>query len=353
MDKRKIYGVRGHANEKLLNQLFAKAQAEGLPLRVFSLMEPVKKGVMRLFNLKREQLLPYSDLRREVIPHFGKTPNELMYLVENVFGRQWLGETVWVNSMSQRLDRINNGKPFVAVVSGLRTEADCQWVLNQGGEVFQGCPLFEPEQNDDVTVELSKWGFLPETIDGVTVFGAAGFAKTGKDTMVDHFVNHHEFVKIAFATPFKEALGFMFDLTESHLYGELKDVVMPEFGKSPRELMQMLGTDLCRHYVRDDIWHIVMIENVMLLKAQGYANIGISDVRNDAEAGLVRDIFHGTMWHVKKENSKPVNDHEIEKGVTVQDGDKVIQNDGSLTEFYQAIELEFQARDENAENHLS
>lgn len=347
MAKRMIYGIRGHVGEKLLNDLHSLARAEGLPLRVFSLMEPVKKGVMRLFNLNREQLLPYSDLRREVLPHLGKTPNELMYLVENVFGRQWLHDSVWVDAMERTLGRYSNDKPFIAVVSGLRTEEDCRWVTDKDGLLFDGCPLFAPEKALGVSEDVGKWGYLPESFGGMTVFGAAGYAKTGKDTMVDHFVMHHDFVKIAFATPFKEALGFMFDLTEEHLYGSLKDITMPEFGKSPREMMQMLGTDLCRAFVRDDIWHIMVAENVMLLNAQGYAKVGISDVRNDHEAGLVRDVFRGTMWHVRKSGSKPVNGHVIEKGVTIFDGDKVVDNDGTLDDFYQAIETEFQAMDDS------
>ena len=76
------------------------------------------------------------------------------------------------------------------------------------------------------------------------LIGLAGKARTGKDTVARYLAAHLSLISYAFADPLKQALAGMFHLTAAQLEGAEKEQPLPWLGKAPRELMQLLGTDL-------------------------------------------------------------------------------------------------------------
>jgi len=46
------------------------------------------------------------------------------------------------------------------------------------------------------------------------IIGVAGNAGSGKDTVADHLVKHHGFVKVALADPLKRICREVFDFSE-------------------------------------------------------------------------------------------------------------------------------------------
>lgn len=51
------------------------------------------------------------------------------------------------------------------------------------------------------------------------IIGVAGNAGSGKDTVADHLVRHHGFVKVALADPLKRICREVFDFSEEQLWG--------------------------------------------------------------------------------------------------------------------------------------
>src|SRR4051812_49215672 len=121
------------------------------------------------------------------------------------------------------------------------------------------------------------------------LIGLTGKARSGKDTVASFLIEQFAVRTLAFARPLKEGLKTMFHLTEEHVNGSLKETVIPEFGKSPRQMLQTLGTDWGRSLVADDIWLIVAKRNIEQWLHE-HDDVAITDVRFDNEANMVRDM---------------------------------------------------------------
>ena len=73
-----------------------------------------------------------------------------------------------------------------------------------------------------------------------------GHKRAGKDTMGDYLVEYHSYTKAQPMACFKDAIQQWFGFTGEQMNGRLKEVVDPRWGISPRELMQLFGTDLMK-----------------------------------------------------------------------------------------------------------
>lgn len=126
-------------------------------------------------------------------------------------------------------------------------------------------------------------------------------------------------------------VGLGIDLSEEYWITRKEDVI-PAIGKSPRELMQTLGTEWGRNLVNEDLW-LILARQRLLKMGPGMV---ISDVRFDNEALWVRKLG-GRIIHVKRDLAERVKQHSSEVGVTVEPGDGVIVNNGSLEDLQQSV----------------
>lgn len=168
------------------------------------------------------------------------------------------------------------------------------------------------------------------------LIGIHGAARTGKDTCANYLVAHCAFLAFAFAGPLKAALAQMFHLSHEQLEGTLKEVPLIAIGKSPRELMQLLGTEWGRHLVHDDLWLLLArqhLDNMLELNNEQLQGFVISDVRFENEAHWVR-AQGGTVLHIQRPDAAPVNAHASEAGIVVHDNDFVIHNDADLAHLH-------------------
>lgn len=173
------------------------------------------------------------------------------------------------------------------------------------------------------------------------ILGFHGKAGCGKSTAAKYLSKYHGFHVLSFATPIKASLFIMFaplGLTSEHLTDpELKEKVIPALGKSPRQLMQLLGTEFGRDLVHPDIWVKIMQSRIDEAVSKGHTKIVIDDVRLPNEAAkLVRRI--GTIVHLKRPDAKSVNAHSSEAGLEIQPEDSLIINDDELVELYRSLE---------------
>jgi len=153
----------------------------------------------------------------------------------------------------------------------------------------------------------------------MNLIGIAGRARTGKDTLAAHLVAAYGFTRYAFADPLKAMLSHIPGWDERYLNGDLKDVVDPFYGVSPRRAMQTLGTEWGRSLAPD--WWVMVADRSI---PEGQKTV-ISDVRFDDEAQYVRE--RGLLIHLVRPDAPGVAGHVSEAGVEVSVDDIVIGND--------------------------
>jgi len=131
------------------------------------------------------------------------------------------------------------------------------------------------------------------------IIGLVGRARSGKDTVASLMAQHHvvrwDVQKYAFAYPIKEHVNRMFGWDSRHADGNLKEVVDPYWGFSPRHAYQTFGTDWARDDLRQDIW-LKFAERAM----DNAKHTIITDVRFHNEAEWIRKQPGGVLVRVDR-----------------------------------------------------
>lgn len=170
------------------------------------------------------------------------------------------------------------------------------------------------------------------------LIGLAGRARSGKDTAAQHLVNQHGFQSYAFADPMRDGLMHILNLSPCDFEGDQKEQPLPRLGRSPRELMQSLGTEWGRNSVHPELWLLLAEQNLDLLarthdNARGFV---VSDLRFDNEAAFIRRRG-GVVVHMDRIAAIPVNQHSSENGIRRALGDLWLPNDGPFDELFQNL----------------
>ncbi len=163
--------------------------------------------------------------------------------------------------------------------------------------------------------------------------GITGKARSGKDTAADFLCSSMGYSKYSFAKPIKEAVKVMFGLTEHHVNGHLKEVVLSDLGVSPRFLMQTLGTEWGRETVNKNVWLLAAQRQIDNLKAFGNGFIVIPDVRFENEASFIRKNG-GLLIHISRDNCDKVLAHDSENGVAFMPHDVQVLNNGTVSDLH-------------------
>lgn len=160
------------------------------------------------------------------------------------------------------------------------------------------------------------------------LIGFTGPARSGKDTAAAFVLAEFGGYKYSFADPLRAMLkaGLNIDMSEPY-WIERKETPIPAFGnKSPRQMLQWLGTEWGRQLIDEDLW---------LTLASGYllqmgAGMVVADVRFENEAAWIRRNG-GLLVHMQRAAAAPVHAHASEAGVEFDVlRDAMIVNDGTL-----------------------
>jgi len=160
------------------------------------------------------------------------------------------------------------------------------------------------------------------------VIGIAGPARCGKDTVADIIMkNCPTYRKCSFADPIKEMLKAGLGLTDDQLWGDDKEAIDPRYDASPRYMMQTLGTEWGRNLINGNLWVVAMEQRID-------KGMIIPDVRFENEAAFVRK--YGVLLHVTGRGGIE-GDHISESGVSVEECDRIITNDGTPEDLKRVI----------------
>ena len=173
------------------------------------------------------------------------------------------------------------------------------------------------------------------------IIGVVGQKFSGKDTFADYLCKHYDFEKKAFASSLKKVCMAAFHLTEEQLnLPEQKEKIHEYWGKSPRELMQMVGTELFRNHFDKEIW----TKNMFLdLKGSQGKKIVVSDVRFENEMQFLIDygVKYGIpvfMIRIERDLQRQEDCHLSEKHSWANEKMDTISNMSTLQEFYEKID---------------
>ncbi len=169
------------------------------------------------------------------------------------------------------------------------------------------------------------------------LIGLAGNAGVGKDTAAGYLRAAHGFRQIAFADPIRAMLLAALPLEPKDFEHGRKEEVLPEIEKSPRQLMQLLGTEWGRNLVHPEIWvqlaeDKVLAEHVTLGRA-----LVISDVREENEAAMIRK-HRGVIVHLRRKAAARVTVHSTEAGIGEHLRDWIIHNDGRPEDMFDMLD---------------
>lgn len=179
------------------------------------------------------------------------------------------------------------------------------------------------------------------------LIGIIGKKQSGKDTIADYLVQNKGFIKYSYAFPLKNGAMEIFGFTKEQVYGDLKEVVDPEWGVTPRKVLQIMGTELFQYDLQRHIPEFVNIGRTIWVKrfSQWYKNnndkdVVIADVRFKHEVdGILQN--GGEIWKVIRTPylcEIDVHASEIElDSLDEKFINQIINNDNNLDSLYQKI----------------
>ena len=130
------------------------------------------------------------------------------------------------------------------------------------------------------------------------IVGLLGSKGHGKSTAADYLVKEFGYVELSFARPLKNIVKEVFTMSEDQVNNpDYKEKIDERWGVSPRELLQVIGTDLFRDGLRtacpsleskDSIW-ITNLKYRLEALPTG-SRVVISDVRFPEEATFLQSL---------------------------------------------------------------
>lgn len=156
------------------------------------------------------------------------------------------------------------------------------------------------------------------------IVGFSGKAGSGKDTAGKYLVDRYGWLHYFFAKPLKEGCNIMFNLSEEEIKNKEKKI--DRWDKSPRQLYQLLGTDVARA-IDDKVW-IKGAQN--FIDNNPDSSIVITDVRFPNEADWIRDN-NGIVIFLEREIADIEHCyHSSENSLSGEDVDFYIENDRTI-----------------------
>lgn len=173
------------------------------------------------------------------------------------------------------------------------------------------------------------------------IIGCGYKARSGKDTVANYLVNNHSFVQESFAFPLKEYIGRQIcGFTEKQLWGSMKETIDPEWGMTPRKILQLVGTDALRNVVSNNFW-IIPMKRKLKDHIRNGRNVVVSDVRFVNEIELIKELS-GKIVKIERNNLEQISGFEKHSSEfeleTFDEWDYYLDNNGTLEDLYKKVD---------------
>lgn len=202
------------------------------------------------------------------------------------------------------------------------------------------------------------------------IIGICGFIGSGKDTIADYLVNFHGFRRESFANSLKDAVAHVFGWDRMMLEGRTNQSrewrEQPDQWWSqrlgteitPRLMLQLWGTEVCRKGFHDDIW-IASLENKL---RNSKDDVVISDCRFPNEiksiksaGGMVVRVIRGPepewyqdavnvnegrgnmSWLLSTDKLKKLGIHASETSWVGTEFDAILNNNTSIDDLFSQV----------------
>jgi len=181
------------------------------------------------------------------------------------------------------------------------------------------------------------------------VIGLTGLPRSGKDTVGVYLADWHKFKRMSFAGPLKEAAAKLLNRPLCQMDGVNEDgspfdreAVLPEWGFTTRHFLQWLGTEGMRRF--DQEFWVKHLEIRLGEHSRGIAvpggfkypnSVVVTDVRFQNEVDMIRK-YGGVIIEVRRPGTAK-SGHASDQGVQLGSQDVVIENDGTLPQFYEKL----------------
>ena len=175
------------------------------------------------------------------------------------------------------------------------------------------------------------------------IIGLLARSRSGKDTVADYIITNYKsynIVKRRLASPIKNAVKELYGLNDDDLESDTKDVHIPKFNCSPREIMVQItktvmdlsGTDFFTNRLYDSI---AMNDQSEQSEQSEHPEITIiPDIRYQHDIDRIHKN-NGIIIKIERNLQNVIysNENSIEK----MEADYIIVNNGTLDELYSQI----------------
>lgn len=176
----------------------------------------------------------------------------------------------------------------------------------------------------------------------------SGALRSGKDAAADHLVVKHGFAKLGMSDVLNGAMLLIDPIVYSNRYGDsiryssiVNQIGYTEAKKHPevRRLLQVLGTEVGRNMLGENIWVDAMRRKISALLDEG-EDVVLTGVRFPNELEMICDLYGVPVWIERPvEGDKPeYTKHASENSLSAGDFDHEITNGGTLEELYKSVD---------------
>jgi hypothetical protein len=180
---------------------------------------------------------------------------------------------------------------------------------------------------------------------------------SGKNVISDYLVQNYGYKEYAFAEPIKKACKEIFLFSDEQLYGNLKETIDERWGISPREALQVIGTEIFQYKIHDyinsktfnQIGRGVWVHRFKLMVESMNIDdkLVISDLRFPHEAEIIKQ-YGGEIWRIQRPSLANSDTHSSETEYNDIEADKLFINDGSIYD----LQLKIKNEMENIKNNV-
>lgn len=139
------------------------------------------------------------------------------------------------------------------------------------------------------------------------LIGVTGRAGEGKTSIAKHLEKNHGFSILSFSTHLKRAVAPLFDIPMVNLLDpKLKEQIIPRWGKTAREILQIFASGCMRNHFDQDFW-VKKLESDFINNS--HKHVVIDDVRFKNEIDFIFKWGNGHLIHV----TRPDNPYQIDQ----------------------------------------